>query len=55
MSKCLKNSSEIIRNKEEDDAITPPQDSKAIRIKRRHKHSVLFESSSETPTPRAYE
>ena len=36
-----------------DDPMTPPHDSSAIRISRRHSSSVLFESSSETPTPRA--
>lgn len=37
-----------------EEAITPPQDSKAILINRKHRISVLFESSSDTPTPRAY-
>ena len=44
---------EMMRKKGADDPMTPPHDSSAIRISRRHSSSVLFESSSETPTPRA--
>lgn len=53
ISRCLKKSSEMMRKKGADDPMTPPHDSSAIRISRRHSSSVLFESSSETPTPRA--
>lgn len=52
--RCLKNSSEMIKKKGGEEAITPPQDSSAIRMRLRQRNSVLFDSSSETPTPRAY-
>ena len=44
----------MMQNSGSEEAIIPPQDSKAIRIKRRHNIRVLLESSSDTPTPRAY-